>query len=97
MLAAGARGRTPEAGKAATEDEGEFKLSCELFPNDKMNEKWCSDTLDKLLAAARDQRDTFEDVALDLRGTAKRLGKSRKAKKTLGLKDFPQEWLRPQQ
>ncbi|GAA6006394.1 hypothetical protein JCM11491_004939 [Sporobolomyces phaffii] len=73
-----------------------FKLACERYPSDTMNEKWCSDTLDKLVAAATDAtQDAFADVELDLRGPATRALKSRKAKKTLGLKDFPQEWLRP--
>jgi small subunit ribosomal protein S35 len=26
------------------------KISCERFPSQKMNEKWCSDTIVKLLA-----------------------------------------------
>lgn len=33
--------------------KNEFKISCELFPTVKMNEKWCSDTLDKLLVEAK--------------------------------------------
>jgi small subunit ribosomal protein S35 len=33
--------------------KNEIKISCELFPNVKMNEKWCSDTLDKLIAQAK--------------------------------------------
>lgn len=34
------------------EDRGTLKIACELFPASRMNEKWCSDTLDKLLSEA---------------------------------------------
>jgi len=81
------------------EGEGSFKLSCELYPNDKMNEKWCSDTLDKLLSEAKDstgKNQFLDQVPLDYRGFNKKEVKSRRSKKTLGLKDFPKEWLRPQ-
>jgi small subunit ribosomal protein S35 len=37
-------------------DEGLFELSCDVFPYDRMNEKWCSDTLDKLLKEANVRR-----------------------------------------
>ncbi|GAA5931309.1 mitochondrial 37S ribosomal protein mS35 RSM24 [Sporobolomyces koalae] len=87
---------TPSLSTQHGDREGTFKLSCELFPSERMNEKWCSDTLDKLVAEACNSKESFEDVPLDLRGIKKRLGKNRKLKKTLGLKDFPQEWLRPQ-
>lgn len=33
-------------------DEGVFEMSCDVFPYDRMNEKWCSDTLEKLLNEA---------------------------------------------
>ncbi|GAA5900357.1 mitochondrial 37S ribosomal protein mS35 RSM24 [Sporobolomyces salmoneus] len=76
--------------------EGTFKLSCELYPSEKMNEKWCSDTLDKLLSEAKDStKDGFEDVPLDFRGVKKRIERKGKGKKTVGMKDFPREWLRP--
>jgi len=61
-----------------------------------MNEKWCSDTLDKLLnEVKKDSAESFEDIPTDSRRMRKREEKSRKGKKTLGLKDFPKEWLRP--
>lgn len=33
--------------------EDTIKISCELFPVGEMNEKWCSDTLDKIIAQAQ--------------------------------------------
>ncbi|GAA5841557.1 hypothetical protein JCM11251_001259 [Rhodosporidiobolus azoricus] len=74
-------------------DEGTFKLGCELFPSDKMNEKWCSDTLDKLIAEANNASDPMTDIPLDPRPTRSRLSKSHKLKRNVGLKDFPKEWL----
>jgi len=76
-----------------SESEGTFKISCELYPSERMNEKWCSDTLDTLLKECKEGKDTYEDVPVDLRGARKRLVRSGKGKKTLGLKDFPKEWL----
>lgn len=40
-------------------DEGLFELSCDVFPYDRMNEKWCSDTLDKLLKEANVRRQSL--------------------------------------
>jgi len=57
-LLAGPRWTPPLPGAAARQqqqqqqDEGEVKLACEMFPSERMNEKWCSDTLDKLVAEA---------------------------------------------
>ncbi|KAM0754025.1 hypothetical protein T439DRAFT_298514 [Meredithblackwellia eburnea MCA 4105] len=69
----------------------EVKISCELYPTDLMNEKWCSDTIDRLIEAAEDQTDPMSDIQLDTRPTLARLRKTRK--KHLTLRDFPQEWL----
>ncbi|GAA5947241.1 hypothetical protein JCM3765_001586 [Sporobolomyces pararoseus] len=95
-LLAGPRYSPPTTTTDADEEGGTFKLSCELYPNEKMNEKWCSDTLDKLLKESKKSSNQFLDkVPLDQRGITKRETKSRKSKKTAGLKDFPKEWLRP--
>lgn len=40
------------AGPRWDSEKGEVKIGCELFPLDTMNEKWCSDTLDKMMAEA---------------------------------------------
>ncbi|GAA6051174.1 hypothetical protein JCM3770_002574 [Rhodotorula araucariae] len=95
-LLAGARWTPPlVAGNAAdAADHGEVKLSCEMFPSERMNEKWCSDTLDKLLAEAA-TGDSFADVPLDPRAARARLVKSRRLKRSVSLRDFPREWLPP--
>ncbi|BGP38019.1 37S ribosomal protein S24, mitochondrial [Rhodotorula kratochvilovae] len=90
-LLAGARWTPPLPGH---EGEGTVKLACEMFPSERMNEKWCSDTLDKLLAEAA-TGDSFADVPLDPRPARARLVKSRKLKRTVSLRDFPREWLPP--
>lgn len=96
-LLAGPRYTPPPTSSTTTEDQGSFKLSCELYPNERMNEKWCSDTLDKLLKESKKSNELLDKVPLDERGSKKRELKSRKSKKTVGLKDFPKEWLRPKQ
>ncbi|GAA6023683.1 hypothetical protein JCM10207_008748 [Rhodosporidiobolus poonsookiae] len=73
--------------------QGSVKLACELFPSERMNEKWCSDTLDKLIAEAQNSADPMTDIPLDPRPTRARLAKSRKLKRAVSLRDFPQEWL----
>ncbi|GAA6026993.1 hypothetical protein JCM8097_006023 [Rhodosporidiobolus ruineniae] len=93
-LLAGPRWTPPLPGRTAQEDEdGTVKLACELFPSERMNEKWCSDILDKLLAESSNSSDPMTDIPLDPRPARARLAKSRKLKRTVGLKDFPQEWL----
>ncbi|GAA5825464.1 hypothetical protein JCM10212_004839 [Sporobolomyces blumeae] len=89
------RSRSAVSGATAPDPIGTFKLSCELFPSDKMNEKWCSDTLDRLVDVSRDVAgdEAFADVPLDQRGVRKALDKKRVVKRSVGLKDFPQEWL----
>lgn len=80
--------------------EGYFKIASEDFPEVRMNVKWCSDVLDRMLAEANDEAaDTFADVPLDLRhldsAARKRRtgGHSHGLTKRATLKDFPKEWL----
>lgn len=72
--------------------EDTIKISCELFPVGEMNEKWCSDTLDKIIAQAQDTTDSMADIPLDTRATESRHRKSR-TKKIVTLAQFPTEWL----
>ncbi|GAA5911039.1 hypothetical protein JCM5296_004604 [Sporobolomyces johnsonii] len=88
---------TPPSDKPGEDADGEIKISCELFPSDKMNEKWCSDTLDKLLKEAENKADPMTDIPLDPRAARSRLAKSRAHKRTISLRDFPKEWLPKQQ
>ncbi|KAL1951558.1 hypothetical protein VTO73DRAFT_707 [Trametes versicolor] len=81
-------------------EHGYFKISCEDFPKPAMNLKWASDTLDRLLAAANDTRETFADIPLDTRHIEARIRKAKKGGHIYGqqthrpsLKDFPKEWL----
>ncbi|GAA5888043.1 hypothetical protein JCM6882_000260 [Rhodosporidiobolus microsporus] len=90
-LLAGPRWTPALAGEKG--EDGTFKLACELFPSEKMNEKWCSDTLDRLIAEAENTSDPMTDIPLDPRPARARLAKSRKLKRSVGLKDFPREWL----
>jgi Mitochondrial ribosomal subunit protein len=39
-----------------------FKIGCDRFPAQKMNEKWCSDTIVKLLAEAEVQILSFPSL-----------------------------------
>lgn len=74
---------------------GSIKISCELFPNERMNIKWCSDAVDKLIEEANTDAEAVKDVPIDLRH-AKAREESRKGFKRHGapsLKDFPAEWL----
>ncbi|KAI0652128.1 mitochondrial ribosomal subunit protein-domain-containing protein [Trametes meyenii] len=98
---------TPEpptdSGIASGESGGEhgyFKISCEDFPKAAMNLKWASDTLDRLLAAANDTKESFSDIPIDTRHLEARVRKAKKGGHIYGrqthrptLKDFPKEWL----
>lgn len=49
---------------------GEVKIACERFPTEQMNEKWCSDVLDKMVKEAEVSRPSFillmmTDVSVD--------------------------------
>ena len=37
---------------AIGEGVGRIKISCERYPEERMNLKWCSDTIDKLIEEA---------------------------------------------
>ncbi|UNI20693.1 37S ribosomal protein S24, mitochondrial [Purpureocillium takamizusanense] len=58
------------------------KMSCESFEHQAQNKRYLSNLVDDLIAAAKDPKDTFEDVPLDLRHH------QIKAKPR-----FPKEWL----
>ncbi|KAK5449649.1 37S ribosomal protein S24, mitochondrial [Exophiala xenobiotica] len=62
-------------------DTDVVKMSCEKFEAPAQNKRYLGDLVNKLLDEARDGKDTFEDVPLDLR--------HHKSKK---LVEFPEEW-----
>ncbi|ORZ25190.1 mitochondrial ribosomal subunit protein-domain-containing protein [Absidia repens] len=64
-------------------DSDELIMSSEKFPQVKQNKKYVSDLLQTLLKEAKDDKDTFADIPLDLPQPKKKLV-------------FPAEWARPQ-
>ncbi|KAH8925144.1 hypothetical protein BT69DRAFT_1216941 [Atractiella rhizophila] len=73
-------------------EEDMVKISCELFPELEMNEKWCNDTLNKLLTVAKEGEDKMLDVPLDTRAAEKRK-KVKRSRRAVEAEDFPLEWL----
>ncbi|KAF9419446.1 37S ribosomal protein S24, mitochondrial [Entomortierella beljakovae] len=65
---------------------GEVKMSCEQFKDRSQNFKWLSDTLDKLVAEAKNDPESVSDVPLDLRHAEKKMKPKIQ---------FPKEWNRP--
>ncbi|KAM0271088.1 hypothetical protein ACHAQH_009237 [Verticillium albo-atrum] len=58
-----------------------IKMSCESFDQPAQNKRYLSDQVDSLVAAAKDPKDTFEDVPLDTRHY-----------KPVVKPKFPKEW-----
>ncbi|SJX65954.1 related to RSM24-mitochondrial ribosomal protein of the small subunit [Sporisorium reilianum f. sp. reilianum] len=82
-------------GAAPKRDQGEIKISCELFPNERQNMKWCSDTLDALVKEANVRTKEVDDLPLDSRSSLVRQDKKRhylRADRPT-LRDFPKQWL----
>lgn len=76
-------------------DKGEIKISCERFPNERQNMKWCSDTLDKLVHEANVRSAEVDQLPLDPRASLIRQDKKRhylRADRPT-FKDFPKAWL----
>jgi small subunit ribosomal protein S35 len=44
-----------------------IKMSCESFEHQAQNKRYLSDLVDDLIAAAKDPKDTFADIPLDVR------------------------------
>ncbi|KAK7694940.1 hypothetical protein QCA50_002128 [Cerrena zonata] len=81
-------------------EHGYFKISCEDYPKGPMNLKWISDTLDRLIMEANNQKKKFADIPLDTRHLDAKARKAKKGGHAYGrgttrptLKDFPKEWL----
>ncbi|KDN46816.1 hypothetical protein K437DRAFT_256091 [Tilletiaria anomala UBC 951] len=95
-----ADGRQHEKYPLADEEEvlergqGSLKISCETFPNERQNMKWCSDVLDKMIFHAN-REPFFANVPLYSRSEEmrehKRKGFARR--RAASIRDFPQEWL----
>ncbi|KAK1967525.1 mitochondrial ribosomal protein [Colletotrichum sublineola] len=60
-----------------------IKMSSEMYEHQAQNKRYLSDLVDKLIAAAKDPKDTFQDIPLD---TRHHLFKNKNKPK------FPKEW-----
>lgn len=58
------------------------KMSCESYETPAQNKRYLAELVDKLIAQAKDPKDTFEDIPLDTRHH-----------KTQKKPRFPKEWL----
>ncbi|SMR41652.1 unnamed protein product [Zymoseptoria tritici ST99CH_1E4] len=69
------------AGPRYNPEKNIVRMSCESFETQAQNKRYLADTINTLIAEAKDGKDTFEDVPLDVR--------HHKAKKRFS---FPDEW-----
>lgn len=74
---------------------GSIKISCERFPNERMNVKWCSDAVDKMLQEANENAEDMKDVPLDLRHVKAQDARRKSFARHNGpsKQDFPKQWL----
>ena len=62
------------------------KMSSEMFETQAQNKRYLGDLVDTLMAEARDEKDTFEDVPLDFRHHRFKT-----------KPQFPESWKRPRE
>ncbi|OIW29086.1 mitochondrial ribosomal protein [Coniochaeta ligniaria NRRL 30616] len=55
------------AGPRYNPETGIIKMSCEMFEHQAQNKRYLGDLVEKMIAEAKDPKDTFEDVPLDTR------------------------------
>ncbi|KAL8392561.1 hypothetical protein RB595_002667 [Gaeumannomyces hyphopodioides] len=72
---------TKLAGARYNPEKGTIKMSCESFEHPAQNKRYLSDLIAKLIAEAKDPKDTFEDIPLDTRHHKSKTKYS-----------FPKEW-----
>ncbi|KAG0152133.1 hypothetical protein CROQUDRAFT_719395 [Cronartium quercuum f. sp. fusiforme G11] len=104
-LIAGARWTAPTIRSAFDTNEhyddphGSVTIACDKYPSRAMNERWCSETVNRLLVAATaPEADKMSDIPLDLRPSIQRRRRNcRQPWKTSGQDAvrFPLEWLTP--
>lgn len=70
------------AGPRFNPETEQIKISCESYTHPAQNKRYLSNLVDDLIAAAKDPKDTFADVPLDLRHH-----------KIKAKPRFPKEWL----
>lgn len=95
LLLAGSRFYAKGGKEGLEQGKGEIKISCELFPNERQNMKWCSDTLDALVKEANVRSAEVDALPLDPRAELIREDKKRHYLRAdrPSLKNFPKEWL----
>lgn len=80
-----------------SDPNGMVKISCDDYSTRQMNEKWCSNTLDRLIEEATDlESDPMSDIPLDHKPTIQRRHRNKNrpwsVDPTLNTK-FPKDWL----
>lgn len=95
LLLAGSRFHPKSTAAQGEAPQGDIKISCELFPNERQNMKWCSDTLDALVNEANVRTSDVDQLPLDPRSSLIRQDKKRHYLRAdrPSLKHFPKEWL----
>ncbi|KAB5554854.1 mitochondrial ribosomal subunit protein-domain-containing protein [Coniochaeta sp. 2T2.1] len=58
---------TKLAGPRYNPETGIVKMSCEMYEHQAQNKRYLGDLVEKMIAEAKDPKDTFEDVPLDTR------------------------------
>ncbi|KZT52652.1 hypothetical protein CALCODRAFT_501991 [Calocera cornea HHB12733] len=81
-----------ESEHATEGKEGWFKISCEQFPHQAQNAKWCSDKLDELVVESNNQPDYYADVPVDMRHIHVQEKKHPRHTHVRG-NDFPLDWI----
>jgi len=85
------RGADLDEAYTSAGDLGKLEIASSHLPHESQNMKWCSDVLDKMIAAANEQP-SFTDVPLDPRPYIK--SNSRGGQIPVATEqDFPKEWL----
>lgn len=85
-----------------TPSNGSLKISCERFPTERQNMKWCSDVVDSLIREAVSKEgkdDGIAEMPLDVRHViaqdAKRAKGQRARARKASIRDWPKEWSTP--
>ncbi|PWN19120.1 hypothetical protein BCV69DRAFT_284278 [Microstroma glucosiphilum] len=76
---------------------GEIKISCEKFPTERQNMKWCSDVFDEMIKEAQRLDDGIADLPIDVRHALSR--ETKKAhhgrRRQATIADWPASWATP--
>lgn len=81
------------AGTRFDPTKNEVKISAQKFPQQAQNKRYLANIVKDLLAASKDDADSFSDIPLDTRHIEAR---TRRLKPRYPRHEFPEEWKRPQ-